>query len=292
MNQLLLRYRARDITDTDIDLIKELISEHYAHGRSYISRQLCEHWQWVQPNGKLKEYAARDLLLRLEEKGFVKLPPRIKPKNNLKRKTYGQTPLFVKKPLDGSVDQYPGLSLYRVENGDQYLWEYLLYHYHYLGLPRLVGEYARHWALIDGQVVACLAWTSAAFKVRDRDRLIGWDAVTRVKRLHFIANNARFLIMPWIGIKSLASKVLALSLKRLNEDWLAAYGHPLYLAETFVDSSRFSGTCYKAANWQPVGHTKGSAKKGNIYQYHGCTKAIFIYPLHRHFQRMLADEQG
>lgn len=292
MEPIVFRYRARELTKQDIDFIRTSIVLHYSRGRSHISRVLCQAWNWIQPNGKLKEYAARDLLLRLEESRLVALPPRLRQKNNLKKKSFEQIPLFEKKPLNGQVDHYRDLAIRPVETGNDYLWGYLLHHYHYLGLPRLVGEHLRYLVYLDDQVVACLAWASAAFKVKSRDDYIGWNSETRRRRLHFIANNARFLVLPWIRVKHLASKVLALALKRLHDDWQHAYQHPVYLAETFVDISRFAGTCYKAANWQCVGHTRGSAKKGNAYQFHGQAKAVYLYPLDRRFRERLTDDQG
>jgi hypothetical protein len=269
-----------------------IISRHYVRGRSYISRILCQQWNWFQPNGKLKEYAARDLLLRLEEKGFIELPPRLRPKNNLKKKSFEQIPFFKKELLEGLISRYGDLDIRIVAPGDDYLWGYLLHHYHYLGLPKLVGEHLRYLVYLDGQVVACLAWASAAFKVKSRDDYIGWTPRVRRERLYLVANNARFLVLPWIRVKYLASKVLAFTLKRLSDDWQKAYQHGIYLAETFVDVSRFQGTCYKAANWRYVGLTRGSAKKGNAYQFHGQSKAVYLYPLDRHFRRGLTDDQG
>jgi hypothetical protein len=276
----------------DIRFIRALISKHFQRGRSYISRALCEAWQWVQPNGKLKEYAARDLLLRLEEQGFIELPARLRPKNNLKKKSLDQIPLFLKEPMDGSAGEHDRPFIELAHSQGNYLWDYLVHHHHYLGLPKLVGEHLRYLVYINGQVVACLSWASAAWKVKARDQFIGWDEERKRRNLHLIANNTRFLIPDWIRVKHLASKVLALSLRRLSADWQRIYGHPVYLAETFVDISRFEGTCYRAANWVFVGQTKGSAKKGNAYLYHGQPKAIYLYPLHRHFRRYLLDDQG
>lgn len=292
MEPVVFRYRSRELTVSDIAFIKEIIVEHSAKGRTHISQVLCKAWDWVQPNGQLKEYAARDLLLRLEEKGFINLPPRIKNNNNLYSKSFGQVPLFIKQELNGSVGDYPEPSIKAITPQDSYLWDYLVHHYHYLGLPKLVGEYLRYLAVIDGQVVACLAWASPAWKVRSRDQFIGWDEPTKRKNLCLIANNTRFLILPWIRVKHLASKILSLNLKRLKSDWQKAYGHPVYLAETFVDNARFKGTSYQAANWHYVGQTKGSAKKGNAYRYHGQPKAIYLYPLHRHFRSFLINDQG
>ncbi|MCK9247257.1 MAG: DUF4338 domain-containing protein [Anaerolineaceae bacterium] len=292
MDQVIFRYRGRHLDTEDIQFIRSLISQHYTLGRSHISKTLCEAWKWVQPNGKLKGYAARDLLLRLEEQGLIELPPRLRPKNNLKKRSFDQIPLFTQEPMGGSAAQYAQPCIDVVNARDCYLWDYLVHHYHYLGLPKLVGEHIKHLVTIEGQVVACLSWASAAWKVKARDQFIGWEEETKRSNLHLLTNNTRFLILDWIMVKHLASRVLSLSLKRLSTDWQRIYGHPIYLAETFVDISRFAGTCYRAANWICVGHTKGSAKKGNAYHYHGQPKAIYLYPLHRHFRRYLLDDQG
>lgn len=292
MEQIIFRYRARQLGIQDIRFIQALVSKHYQRGRSHVSRTLCEAWQWIQPNGKLKEYAARDLLLRLEEQGLIELPPRLRPKNNLKEKSFDQVPLFLHEPINGSAGEHDVPSIEVVHSQESYLWDYLVHHHHYLGLPKLVGEHLKYLVTINGQVVACLSWASAAWKVKARDQFIGWDELTKRRNLHLIANNTRFLIPDWVRVKHLASRVLALSLRRLSADWQRIYGHPIHLAETFVDISRFSGTCYRAANWVFVGQTKGSAKKGNAYLYHGQPKAIYLYPLHPHFRRYLLDDQG
>jgi hypothetical protein len=140
--------------------------------------------------------------------------------------------------------------------------------------------------------VACLAWASAAWKVKSRDQFIGWDEARKRKNLYLVANNTRFLILDWVRIKHLASKILALSLRRLSGDWQQRYGHPIVLAETFVDLSRFAGTCYRAANWIHVGQTQGSAKRGNAYHFHGQPKAVYLYPLARRFRQVLQDDRS
>jgi len=292
MDQIVFRYRARQLGMQDIRFIQALISEHYQRGRSHISKLLCESWQWVQPNGKLKEYAARDLLLRMEEQALIELPPRLRPKNNLKEKSFAQIPFFVQEPINGSVGEHDRPYIERVNPQDGYLWDYLVFHHHYLGLPKLVGEHIKHLVYLHGRVVACLSWASAAWKVKARDQFIGWQEPTRCRNLSLVANNTRFLILPWVKVKYLASTALSLSIRRLRADWDKVYGHPIYLAETFVDTSRFEATCYRAANWLCVGKTQGSAKKGNAYCYHGQPKAIYLYPLHRHFRRYLLDDPG
>lgn len=292
MQPVVFSYRSRNLTASDIDVILALIDQHRDKGRTRISRILCETWNWTQTNGKLKEYAARDLLLRLEENGFIQLPPQIRPNNNHKKASLDQIPLYIHKQLDGNIGDFTNPKVQLVEQGDRYLWKYLIHHYHYLGLPTLVGEHIQYQVLIEDQVVACLAWASAAFRVRSRDYLIGWNETVKRKNLYLVTNNTRFLILPWVRIKHLASKTLALNLKRLNDDFQNKYHHPVHLAETFVDTSRFNGTCYRASNWHYTGVTKGSAKKGNAYLYHGQPKAVYLYPLHRQYRRLLNNETG
>ncbi len=154
MEPVVFRYRSRDLGPQDICFIQRTIAQFYGKGRSHISRVLCKTWGWEQPNGKLKEYAARDLLLRLEEKGLIELPPRLRPKNNLKRNAFAQIPLFCNTPLEDLLSQYGELSLRLVTSSESYLWDYLVHHHHYLGRPRLVGEHLRYLAFLNGQVVA------------------------------------------------------------------------------------------------------------------------------------------
>lgn len=293
MDPIIFKYRGRQLTTKDIKYIQNTIKDHSSRGRTYISRLLCKEWNWRQPNGRLKEYPARDLLLRLEENNLVKLPPSLRSRNNFKRRAFDQIPFFHKQDYIGKVKDYqePIISLVRGSEKN-YLWNYLIHHHHYLGLQTLVGEHLKYLVYINEHLVACLGWSSASWKVGSRDRFIGWDENTKKKNLYFVANNTRFLILPWIQIRHLASKILSRALKQLSNDWQKKYNHPLYLVETFIDNSRFKGTCYQAANWQYVGHSKGHSKKGNKYIYHGQSKAIYLYPLHRHFRRLLTYDQG
>lgn len=172
---------------------------------------------------------------------------------------------------------------------EQAEWERLMTLHHYLGFRCLVGESMRYVALLEGRWVAILGWSAAAFKCRHRDTLIGWRPHIQWQRLKLIANNSRFLILPDVRIKNLASKSLALNVKRLSDDWQAVYGHPLLLAETFVDDSRFKGTCYRAAGWLPLGKTRGFNRNGGRYYYHGAPKTILVRPLTHDALRLLAD---
>ena len=167
-------------------------------------------------------------------------------------------------------------------------WDSLMSNHHYLGLRQLVGEQIRYVALMQDRWVALIGWASAAYKNGHRDQWIGWNSEQRIKRLRFVVNNSRFLILPGIRIKNLASKILALNLKRICADWQKAYGHPVILAETFVDHNRFSGTCYKAAGWIPLGKTRGFGRSAGRYYRHFNLRTIFIKPLNKKARQLLS----
>jgi len=165
-------------------------------------------------------------------------------------------------------------------------------HHHYLGYRQIVGNHLKYIAFIDERPVACLGWGSAAWSVKSRDSFIGWDKPTKENNLHFVVNNTRFLILPWVSVKYLASRILALNARRLCDDWLKVYNHPLYLLETFVEKNRFKGTCYKAANWIHVGETRGTAKRGHDHVFHGTIKDVYLYPLRKDFRKKLGNLSG
>jgi len=172
---------------------------------------------------------------------------------------------------------------------EQAQWDRLMASHHYLGFRGIVGEAMRYVAILEGRWVALLGWGAAAFKCRHRDALIGWKPDIQWQRLKLIANNVRFLILPGVRIKNLASKTLALNTQRLSDDWRTAFGHPILLAETFVDNSRFKGTSYLAAGWVPLGKTRGFNRNGGKYYYHGIPKTIMVRPLGRNPFHLLAD---
>lgn len=286
----MIHIRGREITEDVLEFIRNTIADHWHQGRSMISRILCEHWDWRQSNGRLKDMACRDLLLRLERRGLIELPPRKSQKVNSKRirSLSSEFDKSEARPLKGRVDAFTSLHLEMVRGSEKEpLWDSLVDRYHYLGCRTIVGGYLKYFVYLDGRLVACLGWGSAAWKVHCRDQFIGWTAEQRQQRLGGLANNVRFLILPWIQVRHLASKTLSLSARVLPLDWRRIYDDELCLLETFVDPSRFQGTCYKAANWLFLGQTKGSAKRGASYYRHGTSKAVFVYPLCRNFQQRL-----
>jgi hypothetical protein len=171
---------------------------------------------------------------------------------------------------------------------EEITWNKLMQEHHYLGFQSLTGKTLKYVALLEGQWVALIGWGSAALKSRHREKWVGWHQEQKTKGLKFIANNQRFLILPGIQIKNLASKVLALNTRRLPADWLAVHGHTVLMVETFVDHSRFNGTCYRAAGWVALGKTSGYGRKAGVYYYHGETKTIFVKPLNKDAQQILS----
>jgi hypothetical protein len=283
---VLLRYRARTIGPAELAVIRATIAAHAAEGRTRISQVLCAAWDWRQPNGALKEYACRDLLLRLEERGDCTLPPRRRAPGGPCQQDRLVPPPPPGPPLTAAdLDTLVVRPATRVERP---LWKACLGHYHYLGYQPGAGEQLGYVATLADQLVGCLAWGAAAYRNGPRETYLGWDLATKRARLPLVVQNTRFLLLPWVRVPHLASKVLAVTLRRLSADWQAAYGHPLLLAETFVDPTRFRGTCYRAANWVCLGPTQGAGKRGNRYRRHGVPKLVFVYPLHPQARARLA----
>ena len=168
-------------------------------------------------------------------------------------------------------------------------WDKMVNEHHYLGFKKLVGESLKYVAHIHGEWVALLGWATASFKCGRRDEWIGWTKEQQWRRLVYIANNSRFLILPGVEIANLASKVLSMTLRRLSADWQSVYGHPVVIAETFVDQSRFLGTCYRAANWRQLGQTRGFGRNGGKYYHHGESKTVYVYPLRRSAKQLLTS---
>ena len=173
---------------------------------------------------------------------------------------------------------------------DSLLWNAYIQRHHYLGHQLMPGAQLRYFVRAEGHIIAALGFAASAWKVKPRDNTIGWTSAQRRRNLHLIVNNARFLILPWINCKNLASRVLALTSRRLTEDWHARYAYRPVLLETFVEKPRFAGTCYKAANWQYLGDTQGRGKLDTLHRKTQPIKSIWIYPLARDFHQHLCAE--
>jgi Druantia protein DruA len=288
MNMLPITIRKRTIDKAALESIQAAIDAHWDKGRKHISKVLCRQCNWHQPNGQLKDMACREVLLTLDRKGLITLPPRLISAHNDKRNRSVALHKIDQTPLSAKLSELAPVRLKSVRHtGLEPLYNSLVHQYHYLGYRQIVGNHLKYIAFINDRPVACLGWGSAAWSVKSRDVFIGWDKKTKEQLLHFVANNSRFLVLPWVNVKCLASKVLALNIKSISDDWMTVYHHPLYLLETFVEQSRFKGTCYKAANWIRVGQTKGIAKSGHDHMAHGNIKDVLVYPLGKGFRKKL-----
>jgi hypothetical protein len=189
-------------------------------------------------------------------------------------------------------DSIDSLCVHPVEDNEVSRWDSLMKKNHYLGFKGLIGEQIKYVAVLNGKWVALLGWAASSYKGHSRDQWIGWSRFDNRDRLKFIANNWRFLVLPEVNIKNLASKILALNLKRISKDWEKKYRHRLFLVETFVEQSRFEGTCYKANNWIQVGTTRGYQKGHKSYLHHGKIKIIFLKPLTKDARMRLKGADG
>jgi hypothetical protein len=284
--------RGRTIGREDLVLIKEVVSQHWGQGRQAISRELCRLWNWRQANGHLKDQVCRILLKKLEDLGAIALPAPKRGISNHPRWRYyippDPPPEVSMEPLEGILKRPHAVRLEMVRRTPgEVVWNYLVHRFHYKSYRILVGAHLKYLAYAGDRPVACLAWSSSVFRIRSRDAFIGWCGEVRSRNIRHVANNSRFLILPWVRMTNLASHLLGLSARVIARDWEAFYGYPLVLLETFVDQSRFQGTCYKAANWTRVGETAGHAKKGGRFYYHGHKKDVYLYPLVADFRERL-----
>jgi hypothetical protein len=272
-----VRYCGREFTENEMDLIRRLIATG-AH-RQKLSRMFCDEVGWRKADGGLKEMSCKVAFLRMHRDGHIVLPPPQKPANNhLKKPKSMALPL----PDGRDVDR---LTLELVAHSTSALWNAYIDQYHYLGYTPLPGAQLRYFVKAGDQILALLGFSAAAWKCAPRDTFIGWDAKTRKKNLHLVVNNARFLILA--KVKNLASRILSLAARRIASDWYARYGYAPVLLETFVEKGRFSGTCYKAANWIWVGDTQGRGKLDVRNERNLPIKSVWLYPLDKDFKRWL-----
>jgi hypothetical protein len=277
----------------DIGLIKQLLAENPGWGRSRLSVKLCELWGWRGPNGQLKDMACRSLLLRLEKAGHIVLPRRQRKSPNGYR---NRSPVWVPhctEAVESTLKALTPLQITVVVNASEQdrLFRCLLSSYHYLGLRNTVGENLKYLVYSrDGRPLACLLFGAAAWKCGARDAWIGWRAPTRERNLAYVANNMRFLVLPWVAVPSLASHLLSRIARRISADWTAKYGHGLYCLETFVEASRYRGVCYRAANWQWVGQSAGRGRNDHQHRRNIPVKDLYLYPLVRDFRQRLSDD--
>jgi hypothetical protein len=285
------RYRGRVITPEDIAFIRRLIADNPRASRRRLSAKLCEAWPWKQANGALRDMVCRGLLLLLHRAGEIELPPiRFRTLNPFVRREPPAPMLIDTTPIIGALSELRPVAVQQVRRtADEPLFNSLMEQYHYLSYEQPVGEHLKFLAWAKGRPIACIAWSSAPRHLGSRDRYIGWSAEARRRNIRFLAYNTRFLILPWVRVPHLASHILGRMAATLSDDWQAMYHHPVYFAETFIDPERFRGTCYRAANWVPMGVTTGRGKADQTHRPNRSIKEVFGLPLTPHFRELLTQ---
>lgn len=289
MNEALV-VQGRRLAPADLSRIRELIAGNPGWSRRRLSEVLCTEWAWRNGNGRMKDMAARSLLVKLQARGMIELPPRRQTPSNrmicrrLSRQDWDTT------PVRGALGGLGPLDVREVSTDatERIRFAAALTEYHYLGYRGTVGENLQY-AVTDktGRLLACLLFGSAAWKCRPRDEYVGWNPQQRARNLCLLTNNTRFLILPSVRVPHLASWILGSVLRCLSGDWQQKYGHPIVLVETFVERQRFTGTSYKAANWICLGSTTGRSRQDRDHTLQVPVKDVYVYPLDRRFRREL-----
>lgn len=287
---ILLRYRGRNVSEQDAVFIRELIARRPHASRNQLSVLLCEAWGWRQPNGALSDILGRGLMLALHRAGHITLPPpRRAVPNNIVRRRAPAPMLLDTSPVEGSLAEIQPLEFLLVRRTPhEALFDSLIHHHHYLGYTRPVGEHLKYLVLgRGGRPVAALAFSSAPRHLGPRDHFIGWSAAVRRANVRLLAYNPRFLVLPWVRVPHLASHVLGRVLRTLSSDWYRVYSHPVHFVETFVDPTRFKGTCYRAANWVLLGRTTGRGHNDRTNKPNRPIKDVWGYPLDPRWRELL-----
>jgi len=289
MNDLtVITFAGRRFSSEELALMRQAASDYAGLGITEISRTICEWLDWKRPNGRLKNHECRLLLERLRDDGVLALPalhdsgrrgPRSVPTDVLSDACHA---------IHTHITELEPLRFRLVNTSHGSLFRQFIQRYHYLGYRTPVGAHLRYFVESgSGDILACLLWTSPAWKMAPRDRWIGWTPDQRARNLQYIVNNGRFLILPWVQVKGLASSILSRSARQMPMDWHQHYGYTPLLLETLVDAARFAGTCYRAANWMYLGETSGRGRMDRHHHLSQFPKRIFVFPLRRRAQQLL-----
>lgn len=287
-----LSFCGRIFRRQELELMREIAKNYAGLAVTEMARTVCELLDWKRLTGRLKDLECRQLLEHLEAQGWLQLPP-VRPLGRRGPRHVQLTEASAPQAtIEGTAGEFEPLELRVVESPEESrLWMELMERHHYLRYRVPVGanlRYLVHSGQREGVVLACLLWSSPAWKMAARDEWIGWNAEQRTRQLQLIVNNSRFLVLPWVHVKGLASKILAQSARQLPMDWGPRYGYRPLLLETLVDPQRFRGTCYRAANWIRVGQTSGRGRMDREHKAHGqAVKDIYLYPLTRNTRQRL-----
>lgn len=287
-----LTFCGRELKPEELNLIRQITRDFSALSLTELAHTVCELLEWRRPNGGPKNRECYLFLLELHRRGWLPWlsPP---PKKLRPRATVWDELSDAQAPLTGPIGDCLPLQLQRIEGSqDRRLFRQYLQRYHYLGYKVPYGAqlcYFVRSAQPPRPVLACLLFTSAAWKMAPRDACIGWDPTSRQANLPLVVNHSRFLILPWVRVPNLASHILSLAARQLPRDWWAAYRAQPVLLETLVDATRYHGGCYRAANWTEVGLTQGRGRMDRSGKAQGTRKHIFLFPLHRRWRERLCD---
>ncbi len=287
--------QGRELAGADIAWIRQLIAEHQQWNRRRLSQEICRVWGWCDALGRPKDMAARTLLLKLHRRDIIQLPEPRQRRATGPRQREIATVAHATDPITGRLREIVPASVAVVERktDDGRLFDHFLSRYHYLGYRHTVGENIRYLVRDRyGRPLACLLFGAAAWKCADRDAFLRWDRATRERNLQSLTNNTRFLILPWVAVSHMASHVMGLIARRIRGDWQVKYGHPVHALETFVDRSRFKGTCYRAANWIRVGQTRGRTRNDRDRSIRVPVKDMYLYPLVKNFREALCHDNA
>lgn len=288
-----LTYRGMVATASRVEFIRELISNNPSESRRSLSKKLCEAWNWVQPNGQLRDMVCRGFMLKLHRAGLIRLPEKkCRPNNPLGGVRKKPVRIEVdRSPICGSIKELKPFEIRQVRHTqDEKLHDSLIDQYHYLGYRHPVGEQRKYVVFVHDRPVGCFAFSAASRHVACRDRFIGWNAEQRRRHIHLMAYNTRFLLLPWVEVRHLASHLLSRIVKVVTVDWQRRYHHPIYYLESFIDTERFSGLCYRAAGWEYLGRTTGRGGNDHTNRVNRSIKAVWGYPLTDTFrERMCGD---
>lgn len=295
--QLPTLLQGRPFGPEELAQVQALLGQPGDWSRYRLSRELARLWNWRTPAGQLKDMAARTLLLKLQERGWIELPPaRMKSPTRSGRAPVLGGPGLPESALGGALEQVLPLQLHEVSQAGppeaRRQLEAALHQYHYLGYRSRVGQNLQYWVCDQqSRPLGCVVFGAPAWQCAVRDRWIGWDAPQRARQLGGLVNNTRFLLFAWVRVPHLASHILSQISRRIRRDWQQKYGQPIWLLETFVDRQRFAGTCYRAANWLCLGQTQGRGRQGPPGQLSTSVKDVYVRPLHRNFRRHLNPVQ-
>jgi len=285
--------QGRRVSGEQLLWLAQWITDHPQWSRKRLSRELCQEWDWHNGRGQIKDFAARAFLEKLAARGLVVLPALQLQRSHPRPKPDGPVPIdWPTDPIAEPLAELAALQWILPLAGmpEAKRFDAYVQRYHYLGL-RVVGQNMKYLVRDkQGRDLACLLFGAAAWRAGARDQFVGWDQRQRAAALHYLANNTRYLILPWVRVSGLASRLLGQVVRRLSQDWRCKYGHPIHLLESFVERGRFRGTCYRASNWVCVGQTQGRGRQGaNPVKPTEPAKDVYLYPLTRHFRRHLLE---